>query len=73
MSVTSRVDSYITNIKIFGKDSHKEGAAAIGSVECYKQIGSQSEFKFEKLWSKMFMTQVINIYWDQASCLFLVG
>jgi hypothetical protein len=50
MSVTSRVDSYITNIKLpWGKESHKEGAAAVGSVECYKQIGSQSEFKFEKL------------------------
>lgn len=73
MSVTSRVDSYITNIKIWGKDEHKEGSAAVGAVECYKQIGNQSEYKFEKLWSKAFQTQVIDVYWDQASCLFLVG
>ncbi len=76
MNVASRVDSYLSNITMkWGKDKQgdKENKTMVGAVECYKQQGSFGEYKFEKLWTKSFTSQVITIYWDQASCLLLIG
>lgn len=73
MSVTSRVDSYLTNMKLWSKENNKTGMVTVGAVECYMQTGGQGELKFEKLWFKTFQVQAINIYWDQASCLLLIG
>ena len=73
MNVASRVDSYLTNIKMpWHKDDIKKGAI-VGAVECYIHNGVHDNLKFQKLWIKSFHTQVINIYWDQASCLLLIG
>ena len=76
MSVTSRVDSYLAGMTMkWGSQNkaEKETKAMVGAVECYKQVGDVGEYKFEKLWTKPSLSQVIKIYWDQASCLLLIG
>lgn len=74
MNVTTRVDSYISNIKMpWDHKENKEVGTAVGIVECYAVSGAPLELKFEKLWSKSFFTQVITLYWDQASCLLVIG
>ena len=74
MSVASRVDAYLSNIKIWSnKENREEGTGAVGIAECYIVTGAPKDLKFEKLWSKSFSTQAINLYWDQASCLLVVG
>jgi hypothetical protein len=73
MNVTSRVDSYLTNMKLPWEKELPQGAMiTVGAVECYIQK-DKSEFKFDKLWTKTFQTQVIVLYWDAPSCLLLTG
>jgi len=75
MSVASRVDSYLANIKMpwDNKENKEESARTVGAAECYIVTGAIQDSKFERLWTKSFSTQVINIYWDQASCLLVIG
>ncbi len=75
MSVTSRVDSYITNIKMpWDKNLPQGTLVTVGAVECYSQKNElEDEVKFEKLWTKTFQSQVISLYWDDASNNLLVG
>jgi len=74
MSVTSRVDSYLTNMKMpWEKEVPPGTTVTVGAVECYLQTGKLEDVKFEKLWTKTFQTQVIVLYWDQATCHLLVG
>lgn len=61
MSVTSRVDSYLTNMKMpWEKDQPKGALVTVGTVECYIQQ-DLGVFKFEKLWTKTFQVQVLDI------------
>lgn len=74
MSVTSRVDSYLTNMKMpWEKEVPPGTTVTVGAVECYLQTGKLEEVKFEKLWTKTFQTQVIVMHWDQPTCNLLVG
>jgi len=74
MSVTSRVDSYLTNMKMpWEKEVPPGTTVTVGAVECYLQTGKLEDVKFEKLWTKTFQTQVIVLHWDQATCNLLVG
>lgn len=74
MSVTSRVDSYLTNMKMpWEKEVPPGTTVTVGAVECYLQTGKLEDVKFEKLWTKTFQTQVINLYWDQATSNLIVG
>jgi len=75
MSVTSRVDSYLTNMKLPWEKTLPQGTlVTVGAVECYLQKKElDEEVKFDKLWTKTFQSQVICLYWDQASCNLLIG
>lgn len=59
MKATSRLDSYLTNMKKPWEKEQKpaEAKSTIGFVECYIQK-DPNEFRFEKLWSKSFHHQV---------------
>lgn len=60
MSMTSRVDSYLTNMKMpWEKEQQKGALVTVGTVECYVQQ-DLSTYKFEKLWTKTFQTQVLD-------------
>ena len=60
MSVTSRVDSYFTNMKLpWEKEPDKAELVPVGTIECYLQA-DPSVYKFEKLWTKTFQVQVIS-------------
>jgi len=54
MSVTSRVDSYLTNMKMpWEKELPPGTMVTVGAVECYSQP-FEDEYKFDKLWTKTF-------------------
>ena len=58
MSVTSRVDSYLTNMKMpWEKELPVGTLVTVGAVECFIQ-SNIGEIKFDRLWSKTFQTQV---------------
>jgi len=75
MSVASRVDSYVTNMKLpWEKDVPKGTLVTVGAVECYLQKEDiENEIKFEKLWVKTSQSQVICMHWDQTSNNLLIG
>jgi hypothetical protein len=74
MSVTSRVDSYLTNMKMpWEKEVPPGTTVTVGAVECYLLNGKLEDVKFEKMWTKTFQTQVINMYWDHTTSNLIVG
>jgi len=74
MSAISRFDSYVSNMKIpWGAVGSYEGAAVLGTVECYKQVPGDTQFQFEKLWGTNFESQAIVLYWDQICSILVIG
>jgi len=74
MSVTSRVDSYLTNMKMpWEKELPPGTLVTVGAVECYMRTDKDGDLKFDKLWTKTFQTQVICIYWEPTSSSLVVG
>jgi WD40 repeat protein len=73
MSVTSRVDSYLTNMKMpWEKELPTGGMVTVGAVECYIQK-DKDEINFDKVWTKTFQSQVIHLHWEPTSCLLTCG
>jgi len=73
MNVFSRIDSGLTNTKMpWEKDLPPGTKVTVGAVEAYIQK-DDSEFGFEKLWTKTFQTQVICMYWEASSNILCVG
>jgi WD40 repeat protein len=73
MSLTSRLDTKITNIPMpWEKDVPQGALITMGAIECYIQA-SVGEIKFDRLWTKSYQTQIIVIYWDPIGCALVVG
>lgn len=60
MNVASRVDSYLTNMKLPWEKDLPPVIVSVGAVECYLQE-NLNEFKFDKVWTKTFSSQVLAI------------
>lgn len=58
MNVASRVDSYLTNMKLPWEKDLPPVIVSVGAVECYIQ-DNINEFKFDRVWTKTFSCQVI--------------
>lgn len=57
MNVLSRMDSYISNIKLpWDREDKPLCVSSVGVLECYYE---KKKFSFEKLWSKSFAFQAI--------------
>ena len=48
MNVASRVDAYITNMKMPWEDDSPSTLLSVGALECYV-CTSESEWKFERI------------------------
>ena len=72
MNVASRVDSYLTNMKLPWEKDLKTTVVTVGAVECYL-CTSKTELRFDRSWSRTFPSQLICIYWDQSSCSLAIG
>jgi WD40 repeat protein len=73
MSVTSRVDSYLTNMKMpWEKELPPGTLVTVGAIECYIQANT-NEFKFDRLWTKTYQTQIIVVFWEPTACILVVG
>lgn len=57
MNVASRVDSYLTNMKLPWEKDLPPVIVSVGAVECYIQ-DNLNEFKFDRVWTKTFSCQV---------------
>lgn len=53
MNVASRVDSYLTNMKLPWEKEAPPTLLSVGALECYILI-SETEFKFDRIWSKTY-------------------
>jgi hypothetical protein len=74
MSVGSRFDSYLTNMKLPWDDKNvdKQKKMTVGAVECYIQK-DKNDYKFERAWTKTFPTQMICIWWDSTTGTVVAG
>eukprot|EP01017_Pseudomicrothorax_dubius_P028231 TRINITY_DN3344_c0_g1_i5.p1 TRINITY_DN3344_c0_g1~~TRINITY_DN3344_c0_g1_i5.p1 ORF type:complete len:282 (-),score=74.70 TRINITY_DN3344_c0_g1_i5:62-907(-) len=72
MNPASRIDSYLTNMKLPWEKDLNITIVTVGALECYVQTDA-SEYKFDKLWTKTFPSQVICLDWESKSCRIAVG
>lgn len=73
MSVVSRTDSRITNIKLPWEKKGEQSNVPIGSAFCYKVTRAKEGFNFIKTWAKAFPTQTGVLNWDPDSTTFSIG
>ena len=73
MNVASRVDSYLSNMKLpWDREDKPPCVSSVGILECYLERKNEP-FTFDKLWAKGFASQAICLVWDQPSNLIAVG
>lgn len=72
MNVASRMDAYLTNMKMPWEKDAPPTLLSVGALECWAQT-SDTEYKFDRLWSKTFPKQAICLYWDNNSYTLFVG
>lgn len=69
MSITTRVDSYLTNMKMPWEKTAPPVIMGVSALECYIETGG----KYERLWSKSFKVQSICMSWDSEKETVYVG
>ena len=69
MSLTTRVDSYLTNLKMPWEKEEPPVIMSVAAVDCFVE----SNGKYEKLWSKSFKCQAICLFWEPKSEILYVG
>lgn len=74
MDITSRVDSYITNINMPWKNKINANHVSVGAVYIFGILtGNNSKYFFEKKWSKSFSEQTGSISFDSGCFVLLIG
>jgi hypothetical protein len=72
MNAASRVDAYLTNMKLPWEKEAPPTLLSVGALECWVQ-SVEDDFKFERAWSKTYPSQAICLYWDLPSNSLFVG
>lgn len=72
MNVASRVDAYLTNMKFPWEKEAPPTLLSVGALECWVQ-SSESELKFERVWSRSYPSQAICLHWESVSQTLFVG
>lgn len=54
MNVASRVDAYITNMKMPWEKEAPPTLLFVGALECWVRSSGDDEFKFDRVWSKTY-------------------
>lgn len=73
MNVASRVDSYLSNMKMpWDREDKPLCVSSVGVLECYLERKNE-KFTFDKLWSRGFASQAICLLWEQQSNTVVVG
>ena len=84
MNVASRVDAYLTNMKMPWEKEVNFGyyqiikapptLLAVGCLECWFKLPEQeNEFKYERMWNKTYPSQAICMYWESVTQTLLIG
>ncbi|KRX05178.1 WD40-repeat-containing domain [Pseudocohnilembus persalinus] len=73
MNVGSRVDAYMTNTKMPWEKEAPQTLVSVGALECWVRVKGESEFKFERVWTKIYPLQGICLYWDSDNNQVFVG
>ena len=57
MNIASRIDSYLTNLRMpwEKKEPNTAPIVCVGALGCYLQV---KDYKYKKLWKKLFSVQV---------------
>lgn len=72
MNVASRVDAYLTNMKMPWEKDQPQTLLSVGTLECWLQ-SNQGDLAFEKAWSIPYPLQAICMYWEPSSCILSIG
>ncbi|EAR93569.2 PX-SNARE domain protein (macronuclear) [Tetrahymena thermophila SB210] len=72
MNVASRVDAYLTNMKMPWEKEQPQTLLSVGTLECWLQ-NNQGGLDFEKAWSIPYPLQAICMHWEPSSCILSVG
>lgn len=54
MNVASRVDAYLTNMKMPWEKEAPPTLLSVGALECWVRAAGDDEYKFERVWSKTY-------------------
>jgi hypothetical protein len=73
MNVASRVDAYLTNMKMPWEKEAPPTLLAVGCLECWVKVNDESDFKYERMWNKTYPSQAICLYWDGTTSTLLIG
>jgi len=73
MNVASRVDAYLTNMKMPWEKEAPPTLLSVGALECWIVSSGDEEYKFERVWSKTYPLQAICLHWETESQTLLVG
>ncbi|CAD8199045.1 unnamed protein product [Paramecium pentaurelia] len=73
MNVASRVDAYLTNMKMPWEKEAPPTLLAVGCLECWVKTNDENEFKYERMWNKTYPSQAICLYWDAVTSTLIVG
>eukprot|EP01015_Nassula_variabilis_P037551 TRINITY_DN9961_c0_g1_i3.p2 TRINITY_DN9961_c0_g1~~TRINITY_DN9961_c0_g1_i3.p2 ORF type:complete len:129 (-),score=20.28 TRINITY_DN9961_c0_g1_i3:58-444(-) len=71
-NIASRVDSYLTNMKLPWEKQLAITVVSVGALELHIRV-SEDELKFQKTWFKNYPTQVIVLCWERTLCYLGVG
>lgn len=72
MNVASRLDAYLTNMKMPWEKEQPQTLLSVGTLECWLQ-DKNSGLDFNKAWSVPFPLQAICLHWEPTSCILSVG
>lgn len=71
MNVMTRIDAYMTNMKMPWESEKGEPALIpVGVLECWIR---DAEGDYKRSWTKTYNSQAISVYWDQLTFSILVG
>lgn len=72
MSISSRVDAYITNVNL-PWEKKTDAHISVGAAMAFRVIARKNEYIFEKMWAKSFPEQTGVVNFEKESSTLLVG
>ena len=54
MNVASRMDAYLTNMKMPWEKEAPPTLLAVGCLECWVKVSEDNDFKYERMWNKTY-------------------
>ncbi|EGR33250.1 PX domain protein [Ichthyophthirius multifiliis] len=73
MNVASRMDAYLTNMKMPWEKEQPQTLLSVGTLECWIQQQKSDKFQFDRVWSLAYPSQAICMHWEPISQILTIG